>query len=115
MVGRDEQHPGGGGHHEQGQVEYLCSQVNIPHPHEHLLLHLVKPRPVLNIPVLGRVQGPGVDRGVAVSDHHHIPQAAALQDRFQGAQVITCHWTKEGDCKVRIGESEIILCRELNG
>ena len=48
MVGRDEQHPGGEGHHEQGQLEYLSSQVNIPHPHEHLLLQLVKPRPVLS-------------------------------------------------------------------
>ena len=78
----DEQHPGGEGYHEQGQVEYLCSQVNIPHPQKHLLLQLFKPRPVHNNPVLGRMQGRVVDRRVLVGDHLHVLQAAALEDRL---------------------------------
>ena len=54
----------------------------------HLILQLVKYRPVLKIPALGRDQAPGVDRGVAVGDHPHVLQAAARDDRLQGSSIL---------------------------
>jgi hypothetical protein len=54
----------------------------------HFILQPVKSRPVLNIPVLGRDQAPGVDRGVLVGDHPQVLQDAALYDRLQGSSIL---------------------------
>ena len=77
VAGSDQQ-SGGERHQEQRNVEYLSSVVHVTHPHQHLLLQLIKASVVIMTPVSGWVLSPGLETGVTVGDDHHILQSITL-------------------------------------
>ena len=99
VVTRSDEHLLRHGDKKYRNIKYLRRIVDISHPHEQLLLQLIKTSVVITGPFSGRVLGPGLDTGVTIGHQDHVLQtsSAVLQDVLDRRLVGSRHWTIEDE------------------